>query len=317
MKTTTLSTAEVAACKRIQVRSGKARSYHVGVLREGIRRGDKLPPPKCFRTKRGALVFFDGNHTLEALIAEGAREIAVEIHDIDELAARDLAWACNLKHPLKVGLPIVDDDRKERALWLRAHEPTISQREIARRVGVSHTAVAKWVAPSGNQLPDAPKKRVVSRAGKTYVQDTSGQTKAAEKRRAESKPLVAPSPVDLAKLTGVQIVVPDAPGPLAPVVDGPDTFVPETPEEQATYAAYRAPIGVSALSGVPALSVVRPAESVESTDEWDVEIELESVAKELRRVCGGCSRRDLRRVLAFCNMWIGKLTEELDDEAVG
>lgn len=75
---------------------------------------------------------------------------------VDPNAGYPEAVAANLRH----GLSLDMDSRKDGALWWLVEEPTLSDREIARRVGLSHPTVAKLrTAPNPTRVENATTRR--------------------------------------------------------------------------------------------------------------------------------------------------------------
>ncbi len=72
---------------------------------------------------------------------------------VDEGAGYPEAAAANLRH----GLPLSLADRKDYAVWLRKHEPHLSQRQIASRTTLSQPTISRLLGdalqPDSNESP--------------------------------------------------------------------------------------------------------------------------------------------------------------------
>lgn len=136
----------------------------------------------------------DGFHRVEAWRRIGRTDIPAEIRQGDVRKAILHSVAANAAH----GLRRTNDDKRRAVLTLLEDEEwsAWSDREIARRCGVSHPFVATVRADlSGNgfQMPDS---RTVERGGTTYQQNTSNiGAKAAEKPEQVSTEAV-PEPAE-------------------------------------------------------------------------------------------------------------------------
>jgi len=96
-------------------------------------------------------VIIDGYHRVAASIALKRPTIAAIYKNYpDEKAVIDAAFQANLKH----GLPANDRSRTIYAAWLMGAF-NYSQRQAAKRAGVSHAAVSKWLKKLAQEKEDA------------------------------------------------------------------------------------------------------------------------------------------------------------------
>jgi ParB-like chromosome segregation protein Spo0J len=97
-------------------------------------------PPLVAVEQGGALVVVDGQHRLKAAELLGLEAVAVEVRRAEgEADLRDMAFALNLRH----GRPLALADRRRYALSLLKRRPTLADREVARRAGLSPTTVGE------------------------------------------------------------------------------------------------------------------------------------------------------------------------------
>ncbi len=102
---------------------------------------ENVPPLKLVSTSRG-LGVIDGYHRREAAnILKQEMIMVIEGTYASEEAVIEEAFRANLNH----GLPASRENRGLYALWLYVHYPEMRQVEIAKRVGISQSAVSQAI----------------------------------------------------------------------------------------------------------------------------------------------------------------------------
>ena len=189
---------EIAVDERIQVRVGgldedKVREYAV-VMAEG----GEFPPVVLFR-EGDVLYLADGFHRVAAARRAGLGEILAEIRPGGYAGAVEYAEEANLTH----GFALSTRDKRNifERRWRRGHEwRNLSDREIARVLGVTHPTIGAWrkkledgEAATGKFLPVGDTLRIGA-DGK--VRDVSNIQAANEQRVKEksSRPASKPAP---------------------------------------------------------------------------------------------------------------------------
>lgn len=132
----------------------------------------------------------DGFHRVYAWLRNGRREVPAEIRQGDRRAAVLHSCAANAIH----GLRRTNDDKRRAVMTLLedAEWGAWSNREIARRCGVSDVFVGKLRDDaSANGLQIAPERKV-ERGGTTYTVDTSNIGKSVREHEDAVAPVAAP-----------------------------------------------------------------------------------------------------------------------------
>jgi len=108
---------------------------HIGHLREVL---DDLPPILVRKVgERWELI--DGSHRIAAHREEGRTDVRVVVLDVSDVEALLAATEANISH----GRPLDTVDRRRAAERIIALDPERSDREIAKRCGLSPTTVAE------------------------------------------------------------------------------------------------------------------------------------------------------------------------------
>jgi hypothetical protein len=137
-----------------------------------MKAGDDFPPVVLF-FERGEgddwhLWLADGFHRYEALLRTMDYTAEATVYAGTRRDAEEYAATCNARH----GLPMSNEDKRAAARRLLEIHPEWSNREIARRLGVSHPFVGKMRRQmedtSGNDY-QMPEERVVTRGDQTYT----------------------------------------------------------------------------------------------------------------------------------------------------
>ncbi|MDR7400345.1 MAG: ParB N-terminal domain-containing protein [Armatimonadota bacterium] len=120
----------------LQVRVRGVQRQRVEALVQAVQGGASLPPVLVTPDPRRAdrFVVVDGAHRLAAYRRLGARTVDVQVQ---EGAGWLDAFRANCHH----GLPLSLEDRKAAAVRLRREHPEMSEREIARVVGLAPSTV--------------------------------------------------------------------------------------------------------------------------------------------------------------------------------
>lgn len=187
----------------IQVRTGGLNPDRVRLLVEVLLNGGEFKDPiETCRLESGTReILADGAHRFEAY--QQARRhpdvvsgmiilppLKSRSHPGGKEAALEIAEEGNLKH----GEPLTNEDKKNLLWrrWTRNHPwATLSDREIARQLGINHRTVGRWkeeyLQTNGANAPlrENHKKKIVTKTGQT--RDISG-VKKANKQRAKTGP---------------------------------------------------------------------------------------------------------------------------------
>lgn len=134
----------------------------VDLFAQLIQSGEELPAIEVIARENGKYLIADGVHRAHAALRAGRSEVEAVVIEPD-LGESDFACAFRraLETATKTALPLTTAERRRAAVRLARDRPGISHREIARRVGVSHDSVDRWLRPqqtedSGGNEPDLP-----------------------------------------------------------------------------------------------------------------------------------------------------------------
>lgn len=135
--------AEIAIDQAIQVRLEGLNDEQVRAWAEAMEQGTEFPPIILFEGEDGVKWMGDGFHRLEAARLAGLAVIRAEIRPGGYAAAYSYAEEANLKHGQRLSR-----ESLKAVLWRRLardHEwARLSEREVARQLGVSHPTIAAW-----------------------------------------------------------------------------------------------------------------------------------------------------------------------------
>lgn len=214
-----------------QIRAGMTEDA-VTEYAEAIRRGVTLPPVTVYRTPDGQHLLVDGFHRVEARSRCGFDAIAVEVIEGSERDAILHAVGANAQHGVRRS-----NEDKRRAVETLLRDPEWGQwsdREIARRAGVSHTLVSRVRGVlTGNVASDAERK-YTTKHGSEATMDTTA---------------IGTLTGNVASESGSRRVVSDAYAQAGPDVDDYCTDLAPA-DEGAVYEAYDA--GPEDTSDAPA-----------------------------------------------------------------
>lgn len=135
---------------------------------EALTEGEKFPP---------IIVFFDGAsywladgfHRRHAHEKIGALDIAAEVRDGTQLAARIFSHGANKSH----GLRRTNADKKKAVLGMLRDAPEWSDNRIAKHVGVHHSTVGEYRRSLANSASDEPQPRTyTTKHGTAAVMNT-------------------------------------------------------------------------------------------------------------------------------------------------
>jgi hypothetical protein len=115
---------------------------------------------------------YDGFHRVEAHMRTGRFTVQAVIHQGTQVDAQWMSYGVNRSH----GLKRTNDDKRRQVLAAMKHPnaATMSDREIAKHVGVDHKTIGAYraeLAVSG-EIPQIAE-RTVNRGGQTYTQNTA------------------------------------------------------------------------------------------------------------------------------------------------
>lgn len=136
---------------------------------EALTEGEKFPP---------VIVFFDGAsywladgfHRRHAHEKIGALDIAAEVRDGTQLAARIFSHGANKSH----GLRRTNADKKKAVLGMLRDAPEWSDNRIAKHVGVHHSTVGEHRRSLANSASDEPQPRTyTTKHGTAAVMNTA------------------------------------------------------------------------------------------------------------------------------------------------
>lgn len=168
----------------LQVRVDGLKEETVQDYMNAIGNGVKLPEIVVYDLPDGSRLLSSGFHRLEAHRRLGLIEIAAEVRQGTRREAVDFALQDNLHH----GLPLTNRDKKAFliARMLDKSWDGISNRELAKQIGVSHMTVGNWIdeynITTGKNFP-VERAKVTGADGRSY--DTN-QIKEANRARAKN-----------------------------------------------------------------------------------------------------------------------------------
>lgn len=184
-------------------------------------------PPVLLRREAGRLVLVDGHHRLEAARQSGQRQIEARVACVDGREGLLLALEANGAH----GKPLTRCERREAAMRLLADAEwrQWSDREIARRCGVSSMSVGRWRHESASPTPATARATAATTQGPSTAKRrcrTAGggsrevsTARLGRPRRAAAKgECVAPA-APAAGPAPSRVTLPDAPAAAAAVED--------------------------------------------------------------------------------------------------
>jgi len=149
----------------IQLRARGVDSATVQGYVEALSSGAEFPPVMAF-SENGNLWLADGFHRIAASRFCGLAEIDAEIQEGTRQDAKIHAALANVEH----GKPMSQAQKREAGQRL-LELTDWADREIARRLAVSHTTIQRWrESLSGTVVPDT---RTVTRNGATYQMDVT------------------------------------------------------------------------------------------------------------------------------------------------
>jgi transposase-like protein len=134
----------------------------VDLFAQLILSGEELPAIEVIARENEKYLIADGVHRTYAALRAGRSEIDVVVI---EPSPGESDFACAFRRALetatKTALPLTTAERRSAAVRIARDQPGVSHREIARRVGVSHDSVDRWLRPeqaeaSGGDEPDLP-----------------------------------------------------------------------------------------------------------------------------------------------------------------
>jgi ParB-like chromosome segregation protein Spo0J len=103
-----------------------------------------FPPLVTVADGNGGLVLADGRHRLAAVQRVGINTIPAIEHPYDGRNAVEQAYALALKYAIESPVPLTERERRRALVRELRDRPALSDREIGRRVGVSHQTVGVW-----------------------------------------------------------------------------------------------------------------------------------------------------------------------------
>lgn len=107
---------------------------------------DALPPITVVRGERG-FILADGVHRVVAAWSLGLATLPAErLEPRTDLSPQTQAFLVALDRAAKGPLPLTFSERKAAALRLLRECPNLSQRQVARLVGVSQASVSRWAS---------------------------------------------------------------------------------------------------------------------------------------------------------------------------
>lgn len=121
---------------RLQIDQQAVREYAEDMGRDGL---EAFPSVVVF-DDGSELLLVDGFHRLEAAKSLGHESIRCRVHSGNKAEARWFACGCNRSH----GLRRSNADKQRAVMWALECDPTKSDAEIARHVGVCGNTVAKY-----------------------------------------------------------------------------------------------------------------------------------------------------------------------------
>jgi transposase-like protein len=134
----------VRVLKAFQVRIHGTSNEHVDRLKAVLENGGELPPVLIYDVPEHGLILVDGYHRFEAFRQLAHREIEAIVKDGPYEEALDAAEEANLLH----GQMLSTYDKKNllfRRIARKHDWVRLSNREIARRIGVNQKTIGNWL----------------------------------------------------------------------------------------------------------------------------------------------------------------------------
>jgi hypothetical protein len=196
---------------------------------QGMKRGDKFPPLRAVRVGK-QLLLVEGRHRLEAARRRGLKKVKVLVISGTREDAIWLAAAANKDH----GLRRTNAD-KERAVKTALAHPRakgLSDREIAKHVGVSHQMVSDYRKEGrGEQGLSKSDSKAARTVNKKATQPVPGQRRPTEP--ADTAPHTKQSPAVPHDKAKEPVAPADQPaGAASPEDDEPRNGTPEPKDER-------------------------------------------------------------------------------------
>lgn len=171
--------------QRLQVRVDGLHEETVQKYMTALENGEHLREIRVYKLEDDILLLSSGFHRIEAYRRSGHEEIPAELLTGTRQEAIEDALEDNRRH----GLPLTTRDLKS-FLLERLQDGSwvgVSHRVLAQRLGVSHTAIGKWLSEvaTGNQLPV--EQRTIGADGKTR-----NTQKIREANQQRAKPEITP-----------------------------------------------------------------------------------------------------------------------------
>lgn len=164
---------------------------------EGMSAGVKFPPVVVFHDGDNYWLA-DGFHRVKAAYAAGFDTVRADIQQGTLEEAQWYSFSANRNNGLR--RTTQDKQRAIKAALTHGRGIGLSDRQIARHVGVDQKTVTNWrrELQASEEIPQIGA-RTVSRRGRAYQQETSniGKQNAARRRRRSAKDSAVPGPVQL------------------------------------------------------------------------------------------------------------------------
>ena len=174
---------------------------------EAMGAGVKFPPVIAFYDGDNYWLA-DGFHRLKAAYAAGFDAIPCDVHQGTLEEAQWYSFSANRTNGLR--RTTQDKQRAVKAALLHGRGTALSDRQIARHVGVDQKTVTNWrrQLQASEEIPKIAA-RTVSRRGKAYQQDTSkiGKQKAARRRAHAVEKTILSDPIQSQTGGGLDVLI--------------------------------------------------------------------------------------------------------------
>jgi hypothetical protein len=118
----------------------------VGLFASLYQEGNAVEPIEGVRQSEGTVLVADGVHRAHGILRAGLKDIEVRmIAPEPGESPQQCAYRRSLAAAIETALPLNREERRRAATFLKGEQPQLSNRDIARLVGVAHSTVDRWM----------------------------------------------------------------------------------------------------------------------------------------------------------------------------